>query len=191
MINQLIQLDQQWFSAINQGLANPVFDVLMPILRNRLTWVPLYLLATYFAIKKFGRTGGFMLLFGVLCFALADYTSASILKPWVARLRPCNTPGLSVRSLVNCGTGFSFPSSHATNHFALAVFFVVLFGRQFKWAIFLPLFWAFSIAFAQVYVGVHFPVDVLSGACIGALIGIVLGYIFKNFFSIDLWKSGR
>jgi membrane-associated phospholipid phosphatase len=191
MINQLIQLDQQWFSAINQGLANPVFDVLMPILRNRLTWVPLYLLVTYFAIKKFGRTGGFMLFFGVLCFALADYTSASILKPWVARLRPCNTPGLSVRSLVNCGTGFSFPSSHASNHFALAVFFVVLFGRHFKWAIVLPLFWAFSIAFAQVYVGVHFPVDVMSGACIGALIGIVLGYIFKNFFSTDLWKSGR
>ena len=191
MINQLIQLDQQWFSVINQGLANPVFDVLMPILRNRLTWVPLYLLATYFAIKKFGRTGGFMLLFGVLCFALADYTSASILKPWVARLRPCNTPGLSVRSLVNCGTGFSFPSSHATNHFALAVFFVVLFGRHFKWAIVLPLLWAFSIAFAQVYVGVHFPVDVMSGACIGALIGIVLGYIFKNFFSIDLWNSGK
>ena len=191
MINHLIQLDQQWFSAINQGLANPVFDVLMPILRNRLTWVPLYLLASYFAIKKFGRTGGFMLLFGVLCFALADYTSASILKPWVARLRPCNTPGLSVRSLVNCGTGFSFPSSHATNHFALAVFFVVLFGRQFKWAIVLPLLWAFSIAFAQVYVGVHFPVDVMSGACIGALIGIVLGCIFKNFFSIDLWNSGK
>lgn len=191
MINQLLQLDQQWFSAINQGIANPVFDVLMPILRNRLTWVPLYLVATYFAIKKFGRTGGFMLLFGVLCFALADYTSASILKPWVARLRPCNTPGLSVRSLVNCGTGFSFPSSHASNHFALAVFFVVLFGRQFKLAIVLPLFWAFSIAFAQVYVGVHFPIDVMSGACIGALIGIVLGYIFKNFFSTDLWKSGR
>jgi undecaprenyl-diphosphatase len=89
-----------------------------------------------------------------------------------------------VRTLVDCGTGFSFPSSHASNHFALAVFFVVLFGRHFKWAIVLPLLWAFSIAFAQVYVGVHFPVDVMSGACIGALIGIVLGYIFKNFFQL-------
>jgi len=185
MINQLIQLDQHWFSTINQGLANPVFDVLMPILRNRLTWVPLYLVATYFAIKKFGRVGGFMLLFGVLCFALADYTSASILKPWVARLRPCNTPGLSVRTLVDCGTGFSFPSSHASNHFALAVFFAVLFGRQFKGAISGPLFWAFSIAFAQVYVGVHFPIDVISGAGIGTLIGLLMGYIFKHFFQLN------
>jgi membrane-associated phospholipid phosphatase len=191
MINQLLQLDQLWFTAINQGLANPVFDVLMPILRNRLTWLPLYLLATYFAIKKFGRVGGFMLLFGILCFAIADYSSASILKPWVARLRPCNTPGLSVRTLIACGTGYSFPSSHAANHFALAVFFAMLFGKHFKWAILWPLLWAFSIAFAQVYVGVHFPIDVISGACIGSLIGIALSYIFKHFFSTELWKSGK
>jgi undecaprenyl-diphosphatase len=191
MINQLLQQDQHWFNAINQGLANPVFDVLMPILRNRLTWLPLYVLLTYLAIKKFGRTGGLMLLFGILCFAIADYSSASILKPWVARLRPCNTPGLSVRTLLDCGTGFSFPSSHAANHFALAVFFAMLFGKHFKWAIVWPLFWAFSIAFAQVYVGVHFPIDVISGASIGTLIGLVLGYIFKHFFSTTLWKSGK
>ncbi|MFM6954749.1 MAG: phosphatase PAP2 family protein [Sphingobacteriaceae bacterium] len=191
MINQVIQLDQQWFSAINEGLANPVFDVLMPILRNRLTWVPLYVLASYVAIKKFGRTGGYMLLFGILCFALADYTTASLLKPWVARLRPCNTPGLSVRSLIACGTGYSFPSSHAANHFALALFFVVLFGRNSIWSSLLPLFWAFCIAFAQVYVGVHFPIDVIAGGAIGALIGLGFGYLFHHFFAKELWKSGK
>ena len=96
-----------------------------------------------------------------------------------------------MRTLVDCGTGFSFPSSHAANHFALALFFVVLFGKTSKGSIIVPLFWAFSISFAQIYVGVHFPVDVMSGACIGAVIGIVLGYIFKRFFSTDLWKSGN
>jgi undecaprenyl-diphosphatase len=191
MINQLIQLDQHWFSAINSGLANPVFDILMPILRNRITWIPLYLLACYLAVKKFGLRGGYMLLFGLLCFAFADYTTASLLKPWIARLRPCNTPDLSVRTLIDCGTGYSFPSSHAANHFALAVFFVALFGKKSKWAIFLPLIWAFSIAFAQVYVGVHFPIDVIIGGVIGTLIGLGFGYLFHHFFSKELWKSGK
>lgn len=187
----LLQLDNYWFKLLNQGLSNPVFDVLMPILRNRFTWVPLYLIAVYFAVKRYGRTGWYVLLFGVLCFALADYASASILKPWVARLRPCNTPGLFVRSLIPCGSGFSFPSSHAANHFALAVFFVVLFAKRSFWVFALPLLWACSIAFAQVYVGVHFPIDVATGAALGSAVGICMGVVFKSLKDKLGWNFGK
>lgn len=190
-MDYLLQLDHFWFKAINQGLSNPIFDVLMPLIRNRFTWVPLYLIAAYLALKKYGKAGGFVLLFGLLCFALADFTSASLMKPWVARLRPCNTPGLTVYSLIPCGTGFSFPSSHAANHFALAVFFATLFSGKFKWAIILPLFWAFSIAFAQVYVGVHFPIDVFVGAILGSMVGFGMGVIFSRLNDKMQWNFGK
>lgn len=193
MLEQLIQLDHQWFQAINQGLSNSFFDFLMPLLRNRYNWIPLYVALVYYCVKNFGKNGWLMILFFLLAFGLADYSTASVIKPWVARLRPCNEPGFAaqVNSLVHCGKGFSFPSSHAANHFALAVFFSVLFHHRSKWIVPLALLWAASICFAQVYVGVHFPIDVTVGALIGAFIGYLLGRLFLTIRPEDTWRSGN
>jgi undecaprenyl-diphosphatase len=184
MLDQLIQLDHQLFQAINQGLSNAFFDVLMPILRNRYTWVPLYLFLAFVWVKKFGKTGLWMVLFLVLCFGISDYTSSSIIKPAVARIRPCN-------ELNAMGTGYSFPSSHAANHFALALFFIVLFYPKWKPVLTLSLLWASAIGFAQIYVGVHFPIDILAGSLLGALVGYLLGILFLRFKPQDTWNSGK
>jgi membrane-associated phospholipid phosphatase len=193
MLDQLIQLDHQWFQAINQGLSNPFFDWLMPLLRNRYNWIPLYAALIYYCVKNFGKTGWLMILFFLLSFGIADYSSASIIKPAVERLRPCNEPVFSeqINVLVRCGSGYSFPSSHAANHFALALFFIVLFRKRSKWIVPLALLWAASIGFAQVYVGVHFPIDVTFGGLLGASVGGLLGLLFLKIRPEEIWKSGK
>lgn len=134
-----------------------------------------------------------MILFFIISFGIADYSSASIIKPAVERLRPCREPGFSeqVNLLVNCGSGHSFPSSHAANHFALALFFIVLFHKRSKWIVPLALLWAASISFAQVYVGVHFPIDVTVGGLLGACIGFLLALLFLKIRPATTWKSGN
>ncbi len=191
MLDQLLQLDHQLFQAINQGLSNAFFDVLMPIVRNRYTWVPLYLLLAFVWVKQYGKTGLWMVLFLVLCFGISDYTSSSIIKPAVARIRPCNELNAIVTARVDCGTGYSFPSSHAANHFALALFFIVLFYPKWKPVLPLALLWASAIGFAQIYVGVHFPIDILAGSLLGALVGYLLGILFLRFKPEDTWNSGK
>ena len=191
MLDQIIQLDHQWFHAINQGLSNSFFDFLMPILRNRYTWVPLYLFLAYFWVKNYGKAGMLMIVFLLLCFGISDYTASSIIKPAVARLRPCREMAGQINSLIPCGSGYSFPSSHAANHFALALFFIILFYNKWKWVLPLALLWAASIGFAQIYVGVHFPIDVLAGGVLGSIVGSLLGLLFLRFKPEITWKSGK
>lgn len=193
MFNQIIQLDQQLFFAINHGLSNPFFDFLMPILRERLIWIPLYAFLAFFLIKKYGKYGLFLILFFVFTFGIADFFTASIIKPFVERLRPCNDPMIrsSVLNLIPCGSGYSFPSSHAANHFAMGIFLITVFYQRWKWIAPLAILWAGSISFAQVYVGVHYPIDVTVGALIGGTIGYVIGTILKKMISHKLWRSGN
>ena len=191
MLDQLIQLDHQLFQVINQGLSNTFFDVLMPVLRNRYTWVPLYLFLAFVWVKQYGKTGWWMVLFLILCFGISDYTSSSIIKPAVARIRPCNELNAIVNARVDCGSGYSFPSSHAANHVALALFFIVLFYKTWKPVLPIALLWAGAIGFAQIYVGVHFPIDILAGSVLGAVVGYTLGILFLRFKPQDTWSSGK
>jgi undecaprenyl-diphosphatase len=89
-----------------------------------------------------------------------------------------------VNNIVGCGKGFSFISAHATNHFAIAVFFSVLFYNQYKWIVYIAILWAGLIAFSQVYVGVHYPFDVICGALLGSILGYIQGiFIFSKLSS--------
>lgn len=193
MLDQLLLLDQKLFHAINIGLANPFFDWLMPLLRNRFFWAPLYLFLIVFLTRNYGKRGYMIILFLLITFAVSDFFTSSLIKPIVERLRPCNDLGLklNIHSLISCGTGYSFPSSHAANHFAIAVFLIVLFMRRSKFIMPLSLFWAASICFAQVYVGVHFPFDVIAGGLIGAIIGYVTGTIFMAVYPEKRWNTGN
>ena len=121
---------------------------------------------------------------------IADLTSSRLVKKSFQRLRPCNEIGLenSLNERIGCGKSYSFTSSHATNHFALSMFLILLLGTRFKW-IKIPLFlWAVSIAFAQVYVGVHYPSDVLAGALLGSLLAY-LGMITFTSIMPNLRKN--
>lgn len=180
MIDSLLELDLQLFLAINKGGTNAVFDWLMPILRNPYTWAPLYLFILVFFIRNYKKRGIIMVLFFFLSFAATDFLTASVIKPQVKRVRPCNEVTLKehINTRVRCGSGYSFPSAHAANHFAMGVFLLVLFYRKWKPIIPLALLWAASISYAQVYVGVHYPIDVLSGALLGSIIGLLMALLF-------------
>lgn len=183
MLEQLINLDKEWFAAINQGLSNPFFDWLLPILRNMFTWAPLYLFIIVFSIRTYKKEGVIMILAILINFGISDWASSSLIKKSVERIRPCNDIELreDIIVRVRCGSGYSFTSSHATNHFAMAVMLSFLFYRRWKHVVWLSLVWAAAIGFSQIYVGVHYPGDVLAGALLGSAIGLINGYIYTHF----------
>ncbi len=184
MISELQQLDTEWFLQIHRGMANPFFDWLMPLVRNKYFWSPLYLFIIVFCIRQYGKTGYFMIVGLLATFALGDLTASKIIKPAVERIRPCNDPALQdqlIRRVV-CGSGYSFPSAHATNHFGLAVFIIGLFYRKWKAILPIGLSWAALISFAQLYVGVHYPIDIFVGLLLGTLLGGVTSFVFKRIY---------
>lgn len=176
-----LHLDWTLFHFINGSLSNPLFDAVLPWCREPLFWVPLYLFIASFALLNFGRNGGWLVLALVCCVGVTDLTSNHAFKKRFKRLRPCNDPALAetVRlRLPSCGGGYSFTSSHAANHFAAAVFLIGFLGPWKRWAKPALLGWAALVAFAQVYVGVHFPSDILGGA----LLGTAIGYAARRYF---------
>jgi membrane-associated phospholipid phosphatase len=183
MIEHLIQLDHQIFFAINNGLSNAFFDFLMPILRNKYTWIPLYILIIFFAVRLYKTKGLYLVAFLGIAVGLADYGSAKILKPAFERIRPCNNEVLkeNVISRVPCGSGLSFPSTHASDHFSIAVFFITIFYYRWKYILHIAILWAGAISFAQVYVGVHFPVDITFGALFGSTIGYIIAKLYQKY----------
>jgi len=185
--NLLVYCDYIAWYYLNTVWHNAVLDAFVPYLRNQWTWAPLYLFLLVFMLLNFGRRGAIWCLFFILTFTIRDYTSASLLKPLFGRIRPCNNPYLAqmVHNIVPCGGGLSFPSSHAANHFALAIFAgtTLKYRIRFIWP--LALAWAVAVAYAQVYVGVHFPFDVLFGGLIGTCAGVVTGIVFNRLFKLE------
>lgn len=181
-MNELLQLDTALFLKIHQGLSNSFFDWIMPLLRNRFFWIPLYLFIVVFCIRQYKKTGIYIIAGILLTFALGDTISAKIIKPYVGRYRPCKEVTLQGKIIprVKCTNGKSFPSAHATNHFAIAVFLICVFYRKWKPILPIGLIWAASISFAQVYVGVHYPIDVTFGAILGISIGLFTSFIYKK-----------
>ncbi len=173
-------LDKVLIVAWHQGWHPAALDEVMPWWREKSTWIPLYILLLVWLVYS-QRVRGFLLALAAGTFVgLADLTSARLIKPFVARLRPCKTPGVMEKLdiLTGCGAGESFPSNHATNHFALAVFLAVTCFAERPWLKWLGLVWAASIALGQVYVGRHYFSDILAGAGLGTLYGLVGAYIF-------------
>jgi membrane-associated phospholipid phosphatase len=119
---------------------------------------------------------------------LSDYVSSDLIKDSLFRLRPCHDPTLAdkVRFLVSyCPVSSSFTSSHAVNHFAAAMFIFTTFKKAVSpyWGyVFL---WAFFISYAQVYVGVHFPLDVFCGAIVGLILGYIPAWIFNKKIGLE------
>lgn len=180
MTEVLLNWDVQTFLWINVELANDWFDAILPLLRDKLFWVPLYvfILSIVFFNSRW-RQSLLVILILAGTMAISDTISSKIIKPTIERVRPCNNPELEgfMIERVRCGGGYSFTSSHATNHFTLSVFLFYLFVGLGIWR-WLFILWAASIAYAQIYVGVHYPLDVMFGAFNGTLIGLLGSFIY-------------
>jgi membrane-associated phospholipid phosphatase len=183
--------DYEMWYYLHASWRNDVLDAIMPYMRNQWTWAPLYLFLLIFIPDNFKRNGWIWCLFFLATFALTDFISASLMKPYFERIRPCNNTHIThlVKAIVPCGSGYSFPSSHAANHFGMAVFSAVTLQKQVKGVWAMALTWAFVVIYAQVYVGVHYPMDVLCGGLLGTLIGLITGKIFNRKLGLILMKK--
>ena len=185
LVQKLEYWDQWLFIQVNNNQTNSLFDSVMPYLRVAYYWTPLYLFLLVFITINFKGRGWWWFVIFLCTVSLCDMTSSKLMKEAFQRLRPCGDPDFFeyVRLLVeNCSRTYSFTSSHAANHFGMATFiFLTLKPVIGKW-VWLAYLWAALIGYAQVYVGVHYPFDILGGALIGLLFGWVLGVFFNKRF---------
>ena len=162
MTTFVYQIDHYLFVLINSKLANPVFDFLMPIITNGVIWRYPIGLAVLVLFIFGGKKGRLAALFGGILILLSDQTSSHVLKPIFHRIRPCHVVE-ELRLLVNCSNSFSFPSSHATNNFAAAVFFSSKYRRATPYLFTI----AVLVSYSRTYVGIHYPLDLAGGAVLG------------------------
>jgi undecaprenyl-diphosphatase len=168
MIDRLIEYDKELLRFLN-GHHAPWLDPIMLVLTETITWIPLYVFLIYLVFKEFKKQSWIILIGIALTILLADQITASIMKPYFARLRPSREPTLE--GLIHIVQGykggqFGFASSHAANTFGLATFFFLVFGHVKRWIIWLFV-WAAVMTYTRIYLGVHYPGDVLVGAAIG------------------------
>ena len=184
----LIEWDIAVFEYINNNMSNGFMDWLLPVWRSAYFWLPLYVFLLGFIGFNFGKKAYWFVMFIFLTASSSDLISSRVIKKTIKRLRPCNTEYVQTIERVPCGSGYSFTSNHAANHFAVATFLVMTLGQQIKqirpwlWA------WAGSIAFAQIYVGVHFPLDVLCGAMLGFILGRFWSLLYTHYYGHLLYQ---
>lgn len=174
----LIDLDRNLFYFCNQGLRNWLFDALLPFLTD-LNKKPVALVLVgvlwILLLMKGGRQGRVAALLLLPTITLGDQLNSSVFKYIIERTRPCHELA-NVHLLVSCGSGYSFPSSHAVNNFSAAIL-LSYFLPRWSWAFFS---FAALIAFSRVYVGVHYPSDVVAGSVIGLAVGGAVIIVFRQ-----------
>jgi len=182
----LDHIDKFLFTLIQHDTDNAVLDVVMPVLRDPYTWVPFYVFMLYFCLRKGQQHAWIFIALSLLTFAITDSLTAQIMKPLFGRLRPCHDPDMAqtIRMVIDCGGLYSMPSSHAANHFGLAAFWYytirIMTGKKWWWLY----WWAGAVCYAQIYVGKHYPFDILAGACTGLLAGYGMSRIFAYLWEI-------
>ena len=181
MLETLQHIDQSVFLAIN-GCHSPYWDTFMHLFTSKTVWIPLYASIFYVLLRNLNWR---MALFTAIAFALlitvADQACGSLLRPMFERPRPSHNPAFAdIVHLINGRRGgqYGFPSCHAANTFALAIFVTLLFRRRaLSWFFML---WALVTCYTRAYVGVHYPGDLLAGAVVGALAAFLV-YGFYRF----------
>lgn len=173
MIDYLVKLDTELFIFLN-GLHSPFWDNVMLFASGKLTWLPFYLLLIYFIARKHKWKTLWWLLAIAAVVLVADQLSVHLFKNVFQRLRPCHNPDLSgvIHLVGRCGGKFGFVSSHAANTFGVAVFLSMLYRNS--WASAGLLIWAAFVSYSRIYLGVHYPADVIFGALLGSVVGFAM-----------------
>ena len=182
MMEQLIEWDKQLLVFLN-SFHHPWLDPVMMLITKTVFWIPLYLYFIFLIFKQHKKDGWWFLLGAAVTILMADQITASLMKPYFARLRPSHDPSLEgLLHLVNGYKGglYGFASSHAANTFGAATFVWLVLGPNYRWIGF-AFAWAAIMTYSRIYLGVHFPGDVF----VGALVGIASGWCgYRIAFSI-------
>lgn len=187
IFQKALHLDYQLMLLVNREMVHPLLDILALFLRESIFHLPLYAFIILVAFQVFEKKVLWWTIGAIALIAFSDIVSSQFIKTYFARPRPCRDPFMAgqIRFLARyCGANGSFTSSHAVNHFAFASFVVSTMKDASRWFNLLFL-WAFSIAYAQVYVGVHYPSDVVVGAFLGIVFGRVGAQITRQALSLQ------
>lgn len=187
MFNRLIQLDIDLFLWLNSH-HNLFFDRVMLFISGKLEWLPLYIILLGVIIYKYRLKSLWIFISIIILIALSDNISTLLIKNTIERLRPSHNPALQgLVHLVNGRGGlYGFVSSHAANTFALATFLSLLFQK--RWFS-IPVFaWASVVSYSRIYLGVHYPADIIGGAFIGVILGM---FVFRFYAYLINRYSGQ
>ena len=176
MINKIIELDKTLMIFLNKNISNSLFDVIMPIITSRDFLTVIGLILIFYLVLFRGKRGRIAILVLIFAAGASDAICAQIIKPLVGRLRPSHEFIEFINLLVPKGGKWSFPSNHAANSFAFATVLSYFFDHK-KSVLFTT---ASIIAFSRVYVGVHYPLDII----FGAIIGYILSWIILSIWVI-------
>lgn len=193
MVEWLDQLDKSLFLFLN-GINSPFWDVVMFNISKKFIWIPFYALLLALLIKEYKWKSLLLLVMVALTITLSDQSSVHLFKNVFERLRPCHQPELmGMVHTVNgkCGGQFGFVSSHSTNSFALAGFFFMLLRTKLPFISWFLVAWAAIVAYSRVYLGVHFPGDILVGAILGFGLGLAMGKMAQALLMLKFWKKQR
>jgi len=188
MLEELLQFDKEVFLYLN-GLGTETWDGFWLYLSEKISFItiPLYVLLLFLSYKSFGLKKTGVLLVAIALMITCTDQLANFFKYGVGRFRPCHDDEVSgVMRLVKsyCGGKYGYFSAHASSSFALASFFTALFKDKFKFLILFLMLWALFVSYSRIYIGVHFPLDVLTGLAIGC----ILGWLFAKLFILATLK---
>lgn len=184
MSRYLNSLDVALLDLFNNIIANPLFDLFFPVITDASNWVVPVIVFYIFLFRKDWRRALSAVALATICIVVTDAVAAQLIKPLVGRIRPSHELGDTVRLLVSKGGKFSFPSNHAANSMAFAVVTSFFYPAVNRWLLTIALL----VAFSRVYVGVHYPGDVVSGALVGCLFAYTSLHLYS---SIRLRFTGR
>ena len=187
MLEKILSLDTELFVYLN-GLGSETYDGFWLLITKQINWLPLFLLLLYLIFKKLGtKQTLYLFLFVAVLLVLTDQI-ANVFKNGVQRLRPCNNPEInSFIRIVQSRTSFGFFSGHATSSMGVATFLYLIFKKDFKyfWLLFL---WPLIFAYSRIYLGLHYPLDIISGYLCGAILGFLMFKLYqmtqKRYFPV-------
>ncbi|MDQ1088925.1 phosphatase PAP2 family protein [Siphonobacter sp. SORGH_AS_1065] len=176
----LNELDTELFLALNGAHASWL-DQAMFWISDRNFWFPFYALILLFLIWRYRIKAVGIILTCVLAILVGDQITSSILKPWAARPRPCHEPSIEnmVHVVWECGGMYGFASSHAANTFGFVTVLVLLIGKEYPWLKWLYV-WAALVSYSRIYVGAHYPGDVLVGGTVGILGAVLVSFLYRK-----------
>ena len=182
MLDKILSLDQKLFVCLN-SLGSETFDGFWLLVTKQTTWIPFFLFLLYLVYTKLGtKQTLYLMLFVAVLLVFTDQT-ANLFKNGFQRLRPCNNPEINTFiRIVQSRTSFSFFSGHASSSMGVATFLYLIFKKDFKyfWLLFL---WPLIFAYSRIYLGLHYPLDIICGYLCGAIVGFFmfkLGNVVKN-----------